>query len=161
MNRQPGIAMRIFAVAILCFATPVQATAAHAKADHAVKVGTLIGMHGFTEGGCILLHPSDSYQSDRYVFLSDFDGNALMSINGVETKLRSARSRENRRAPKVGERSSAWYTGRGVQVRIDFVVSDLCPVDDESCEVIYYKAVVRVVNGPSATSLKAHGLCGS
>lgn len=33
--------------------------------EHALKVGIVADRHGFTEGGCELLNPADTYQSER------------------------------------------------------------------------------------------------
>jgi hypothetical protein len=115
----------------------------------------------FQESGCELLLPTDSRRSERYVFLSDFNSRAVMNINGQDVELSLVRSKESTRSVKKGDRSSFWYAGDGIEARVDYVVTGLCPPDDESCEVIYYSATIHLTTRFSKRDVKAYGVCGS
>jgi hypothetical protein len=127
----------------------------------ALTVGIVKDGSRFHEGGCELLLPTDTYRSERYVFLSDFDGRAVMNINGHDTKLTLVRSKEPEGEPTKGDRSSYWYSAGAVEVRVDYVVSDVCPPDDESCEVVYYTATIHVASRASKQVVAVYGLCGT
>jgi hypothetical protein len=104
-------------------------------------VGIVKDGHEFHEGGCELLLPTDSERTERYVFLSDFDGRAVMNINGHDTRLMLVRSNPSDQPSKKGDRSSSWYKAGDLEVRVDYTVTGLCPPKDESCEVVRYAAV--------------------
>lgn len=127
-----------------------------------VHVGYVKDRTGYSEAGCELLLPADTYQSERYIFLSGFDGNAVMNINGRDSDLKLLRSQPRRDPePAIGGRSSFWYGAGPVKVRVDYVVTGLCPPDSESCEVVYYRAVITVTRGSARRVIVARGLCGT
>jgi hypothetical protein len=124
-------------------------------------VGIVKDGHEFHEGGCELLLPTDSDRSERYVFLSDFDGRAVMNINGHDIRLTLIRSNASDQPSKKGDRSSYWYKAGELEVRVDYTVSGLCPPKDESCEVVRYTAVIQVTRQSARQAVPAHGICGT
>jgi hypothetical protein len=124
-------------------------------------VGIVKDGHEFHEGGCELLLPTDSDRSERYVFLSDFDGRAVMNINGRDTRLTLVRSNASDQPSKKGDRSSYWYKAGDLEVRVDYTVSGLCPPKDESCEAVRYTAVIQVTRQSMRQAVPAHGICGT
>jgi hypothetical protein len=64
-----------------------QALSGRGNGSTGLMVGVVRDRKAFEEGGRELLFPSDSYRSERYIFLSDFEGRALMNINGRDTPL--------------------------------------------------------------------------
>lgn len=132
-------------------------------APSALRFGVVADQGDFHDGGCELLLSSDSsdpYRSERYVFMSDFNGRAVMNINGHDTRFTLVRSTESRKQPRKGDRSSYWYASGSIKVEVDYTVTGVCPPDDESCEVFYYRAMIHVTSGPLRKSIVAHGLCG-
>jgi hypothetical protein len=129
----------------------------------ALTFGVVVNQEGFHDGGCELLFSSDSsdpYSSERYIFVSDFNGHAAMNINGHDIRFTLVRSTESRKQPKKGDRSTFWYASCPIAVKVDYTVTGVCPPDDESCEVFYYRAMIHVTSGPLRKSVAAHGLCG-
>ena len=127
----------------------------------AIKIGIVQDRTGFENGGCELLRPSDTYSSERYIFLSDFESHAIVNIGGRDTMLALVRSNEPNKEARKGDRWTSWYRGDRIQVRVDYVVSSLCPPDDESCEVVYYRATIVVTRGATTRTVAAYGLCGT
>ena len=123
-----------------------------------------MGQVEFHDGGCELLSASDEpagYHADRYIFMSDFNGRAVMNINGRDLRLALVRSMDSRKQPKIGDRSRYWYSSGATSVQVDYTVIGACPPDDESCEVFYYNAVIRVRTGSLTKTVSARGLCGT
>ena len=127
------------------------------------EVGIISNTKDFLEGGCTLSLPAEPANSRKYVFLSDWDENAVIHVDGRDVRLTLVRSQEKKGEPKKGDRSHKWYAGDEVSVRVEFVVRELCPEGEgfESCEVIYYDAVLHVRKGGTAKAVHAKGLCGS
>lgn len=126
------------------------------------RIGVIEGRHGFDEeAGCVLLFPSDKFQSDRYVFLSSFNGRALMRIDRQNVELELVRREESKAPRKKGDRSRDWYVAGPIRVRVDYTISSFCPQSYESCEVISYRAVIHVTAKSGKRSVSAYGSCGS
>jgi hypothetical protein len=159
--------LRVVLLLCTCFSVlpngylPGQTRRSEKDSARQLMVGIIKDRSGFDEGGCELLLPRDSYTSERYVFLSDLQGRAVMNLGGLDIRLTLARPEESGSTPPKGDLSRHWYRGKNLQVRVDYTVSGLCPPDDESCEVIYYDAEIHLVSGRSQWTLAAHGLCGT
>jgi hypothetical protein len=97
----------------------------------------------------------------RDVFRSDFDGRAVINLNGRDTLLKLVSSTTPKRESKKGDRSIARYRGEGVEVIVHYLITGLCAPDDEKCEVIDYEAVMEVSTPSGRRSVMAHGICGS
>jgi hypothetical protein len=139
-------------------------TISRGSAKTGLTVGVVTGQEDFHDSGCELLSASDDpagYRSDRYIFLSDFNGRAVMNINGRDLRLTLVRSIDPRKELKIGDRSRYWYASGTTSVQVDYTVSGACPPDDESCEVFYYSAVIRVRTGSLTKTVSARGLCGT
>jgi hypothetical protein len=135
-----------------------------AAAKTVITVGVVTDQEDFHDGGCELLSASDhsdAYRSERYIFMSNFNGQAVMNINGHDLRLTLVRSIDPRKEPKIGDRSRYWYASGLISVQLDYTVTGSCARDDESCEVFYYNAVIRVLSGSITKTAFAHGLCGT
>jgi hypothetical protein len=141
---------------VACLYTPV------VRPDQAgaLTVGVVKDHRDFEEGGCELLLTPDFDKSARYVFMSDLDGRAVMNINGHDKRFRLVRSTESNVEPRKRDRSRYWYASGSITVEVDYTVTGVCPPNDESCEVTYYRAVIYVTSGPLKRSIAAYGLCG-
>ena len=126
-----------------------------------LTIGVVQNAAEFTESGCKLWLPSEKYSAEHYIFLSDVEGHGIVNLDGRDTKLNLVRSREPKGEIRKGDRSTHWYMADAIAVRVDYVVTGLCPPDDESCEVIYYRATVVVGNRSVKQTLTARGICGS
>ncbi len=126
-----------------------------------LTIGVVQNAIEFTESGCKLWLLPETYSAERYIFLSDDEGHAIVNLDGRDTKLNLVRSKEPEEEPRKGDRSSYWYKGDVIVVRVDYVVTGLCPADDESCEVVYYRATIVVEKRSVKQTLAAQGICGS
>jgi len=127
-----------------------------------MKVGIVKNRDSFDGAGCSLQMPTD-YQkhNDRCVFLSDFEDNATININGKDIKLKLVGRREPEREPRNGDRSVFNYATQRIKVRVDFLVTGVCDPNDESCEVTYYDATLTITRGRTIRMVRTKGICGT
>jgi hypothetical protein len=147
-------------LSILWFLLPFSVVAA----SDGPAVGVVANQDDFHDGGCELVlssDRSDRYGTDRYIFMSDFNGRAVMNLDGHDIRLMLVRSTESRKQPKIGRHTRFWYSSGLISVEIDYTLTGVCRPDDESCEVFYYNAVIRVQSGLFAKTVRAKGLCGT
>ena len=130
-----------------------------------LTIGLVADQQDFHDGGCELAlssSHSDAIPSEKFIFLSDFNGRAVMNINSRDIRLALVRSTMSKEAEKVGDHSKFWYTAAGgISVEVDYTVTAVCPPADESCEVSHYNALLLVRSGSGAKTISAHGLCGT
>ena len=112
-------------------------------------------------GGCAVTLSKDVWHGP-YVFTSDYQNHASVNLEGSDRSLTLVKSRENslKRDPRIGERSSYWYAGKGLRVRVDYVVTGVCPPDSESCEVFYYRAELSITIEHRTEKVVGRGICG-
>jgi hypothetical protein len=126
-----------------------------------LTIGVVQNATEFSESGCKLWLPSERYSAERYIFLSDDEGHAIVNLDGHDTKLKLVRSKEPKGETRKGVRSSYWYKGGVIVFRVDYIVTGVCPADDESCEAVHYDANIVVANRSVKQALTAQGICGS
>lgn len=125
-------------------------------------IGFIRNSRDFDGAGCTLWPRTDQkYTDGRDLFRNDFDGRAIMNIDGRDRPLKLAASSEPKSKLKVGRRSMYRYQGDGVTVNIRYIVTGVCKPDDESCEVTNFDAVATVSTRSGVRRLDAHGICGS
>jgi hypothetical protein len=169
MKMIPGIhaasAVRFLAllfIASTALAGFAQTAAQNHKSPTLIRVGIVKNTASFGDGGCSLQLPADSKKNnERYVFMSDFDDNAIMNIDGKDTRLKAVSHHEPEGEPKKGDRSTWNYASKGATVRVDFVAIGVCSPNDEGCEATSYNATITVIRGPGKQIVKATGMCGS
>ena len=83
-----------------------------------------------------------------------------MNLNGHDTLFNFVRTTDTQKQPRNGDRSQYWYSSGSISVEVDYAVTGVCPPDDESCEVFYYRAMIRITAASTRRSILAHGLCG-
>jgi hypothetical protein len=116
----------------------------------------------FDGAGCSLRLLGDRAKTEeRYVFLSDFDGHAVMNIDGRDKELKLVESSGANREPRKGDRSTRRFRSEGVEVIVKYVVTRVCTPNDEKCEVIGYDAVISVTTNLGQRTVRARGVCGS
>ena len=143
-------------------ATLAQSALPKQKGLNPIKISVLKNRDSFDGAGCSLQISVDyKKHNERYVFLSDYEDNAVMNIDGKDTNLKLVSRREPKGDPKKGDRSTWNYSAKGTTVRVDFVVTGVCDPNDESCEVTYYDVTIAVTRGNDKQVVKAKGLCGS
>jgi hypothetical protein len=99
-------------------------------ASHRTPIGVIANQADFHEGGCELVLASDHadpYGTDRFIFMSDYNGGAVMNLNSHDIRLTLVRSMESGKEPKVGDRTRFWYTSGQISVEVDYTLSQLCP----------------------------------
>ena len=132
-------------------------------ADRSLRIGT-VGEELASNGGCSLQLPRQYAKKEgKYVFTSDFQQNALINVDGVDTHVTLARSKESDPAqkPQVGEHSTYWYTGDGIDVQVNYVVTGVCPRGSESCKVTYYDAILTLKRAKASKTVAAKAVCGN
>jgi hypothetical protein len=98
------------------------------------------------------------------IFTSNYQNAASINLDGVDHLLTLTRASEKdsrKHNPQIGERSTYWYSGEGLRIRIDYVLTKPCPSDDEKCEVFYYRATLKVTVGHHTTEVFGPALCGT
>jgi len=144
------------------FAAPSQMTGQNKNTGASIKVGIVKDNSLSEEGGCSLQLPVDlKRKNERFVFLNDYGENAVMNIDGKDVKFKLVSHHQSTEKAKKGDRSTWTYAARGTTVRVDFVVTGVCPPNDESCEVTSYDATITVTRGGSQQQVLAKGQCGS
>jgi hypothetical protein len=149
---------------IACSTLPglAQAKAQSHEAPIPIRVGMVRDKTPFEEGGCSLQLPADhKKQNQLYVFMSDLDDNAVMNLDGRDTKLKPTSHREPKSEPKKGDRSTFNYAAKGTSVRVDFVATEVCSPNDDGCEVTSYDATITLTRGAARQVVKAQGICGT
>ena len=139
-----------------------QTASANQNGLNPLKIGIVSNRDSFDGPGCSLQLPANYRKhNQRYTLLSDSEENAVMNIDGKDMNLKLVSHREPRGASKKGDRSTWTYSRVGIKVRVDFVVTGLCPPNDEACEVIYYDATITVTRGNNKQLVIVKGVCGS
>lgn len=129
-----------------------------------IKIGTIKQKNLPHECGCTLwmlsdYRPANQIAKRRVVFFSELTDYRIMNFDGKDVRLEL-----DRESPHTKERagSHSWqeYKRGEIKVRIDFVATKVCPARDESCELIYYNANIRIARGVHKTLARAKGFCG-
>jgi hypothetical protein len=158
-SRRLLVLLFIVAIPLAGFA---QTAAQSHKAPTLIRIGMVKDTAAFKDGGCSLQLPADAKkQNERYVFMSDLDDNAVMNLDGRDTKLKPVSHREPKGDPRKGDRSTWSYAARGTSVRVDFVVTKACGPNDEGCEAWSNDATITVIRGPDKQVVEAKGMCGT
>jgi hypothetical protein len=133
------------------------------NAGSQLKIGTVSEELG-SNGGCSLQLPSHYNRKEGgYVFTSDLQNHGVVNVNGVDTHVALTKSKksETDRNPQLGDRSSYWYGGAGLEVRVDYVVTGGCPPKSESCRVVNYDAILTIKRGKTSKTIAAKAVCGN
>jgi hypothetical protein len=90
------------------------------------------------DGGCAISRSQDVWHSPLF-FTSDFQNHASINIDGKDKILTLTKIEEKvpEKEPIIGERSKYWYAGGGIEVAVEYVVTQVCAPNNESCEVSY------------------------
>ncbi|HYM00485.1 MAG TPA: hypothetical protein VEZ90_16135 [Blastocatellia bacterium] len=143
-------------------ATPARNPSQRIRSSTVPNIGIVQNTEPFDEGGCALQLPPDYAKHNRlYVFMRDYQSNAVMNINGTDVRLKLVSQQEPNGDPKVGDRSTYRFSGHQIDATVDLVVTHLCDPNDEACEVIEYDATITLTHGTSRRVIKTQGLCGS
>jgi hypothetical protein len=127
-------------------------------------IGTLKNPDSVEGCGCYFQTPAEEKKKDsrRFIFESDLDlTSASMNIDGRDLKLKIV-GKPSRLPDKVkkGFHFTRQYSAGSIQVKVDFVVSWLCPPKDESCEVTNYDVTLTVEKGERKQTIQLKGGCG-
>jgi hypothetical protein len=132
------------------------------KAAVLPQVGVI--KHSFNEGecGCVLQLVADyKRRNGRLVFVNDIDDAAQMNLDGRDVPLKQLSSKGDRNfAERVGARFSETYTGGGYRVKVDYLTTKVCRMDDDQCETTWYSADITVSRHNRAVKVKTLGVCG-
>ena len=167
-----GLSLIVF---LPCLHLPI--TAQSNAAAGLLRIGVIQNSDDFDGAGCKLQTPSDYQKGNgRSVFMSDYEGGAVMNIEGRDVRLRFA-SYDERLANaarawilgldssteevRKGLRSVLQYRAPEVEVRVDYVVTKVCKPNDESCEVTWFDAKITVTKASSKRTVDTKGICGA
>ena len=151
MKTQAVLAMYLLSV-------PIALAQTQPKSVAPLKVGYV--NDGDFGCGCSLSRNKLDERNRRHVFINPMEKPGYMNLNGETIELQPLASSKGRRKPKVGDRSWDTYTGKGIHVRIKYVVSKVCDPNDEGCEVTYYKAIMTITRKGQKSVVKGIALCG-
>jgi hypothetical protein len=129
--------------------------------EAAPKIGLIQDPKFHEDCGYSLQLPED-YKShnEKYIFDADLEDSGRMNIDGRDVDLRLVDNDEPNRKLKVGENFSKTYAGGNLNVRIDYVVAEVCDPNDEGCEVTRYLATITIDRNGVKQKVKARGLGG-
>jgi hypothetical protein len=158
----PGLTLAAsFIVAMNMPAELAQTTSPSDRARNSINIGFVKDSHSMDGAGCSLQLPADYRKhNERYVFLSDYD-NALVNIDGKDTRLKLVDYHEPEGEAKKGDRSTWNYADAEIGVRVDYIVTGVCDPGDEACEVTFYDATITVTRGARKAVVRVKGDCGS
>jgi hypothetical protein len=117
-----------------------------------------------SNGGCSLQLPREfAAREGNYVFVSDFEAHALVNVDGADRHLAFVKSKGQnvKQRGQVGEHSTYWYAGDGIEVEVDYVVTGGCPSGNDSCKITHYDAILTVKRGKAHKTVAAKGVCGT
>jgi hypothetical protein len=129
-----------------------------------LTIGTVTEEIDRSNGGCSLQLPRGfANREGNYLFVSDFEGHALMNVDGVDTHLAFVKSKgqDVKKRGQLGEHSTYWYSGDGIEVEVDYVITGGCPSGNESCKITRYDAILAVKRGKAHKTVAAKGVCGT
>ncbi len=142
---------------ILSILIIIAAAASFAAAQSRIKLGYV---EHENECGCLLARTTSDLRNLRLIFSHTFGDTARMSINGRRVKLRLSNASKEASTFEVGDRSWETYSARGLRVRVDFVISGVCPPNAENCEAYSYNATIAVRQRGRKIVVRATGICG-
>lgn len=111
--------------------------------------------------GCSLQLLSDfARKQGSYIFVSNYENDAVVNINGSTVHLHLSRKQPASESKlQLGDRATFWYKSDELQVRVDYVVTGLCPSGNESCGVTSYDAILSLKRGKQNKTVAAKGVC--
>jgi hypothetical protein len=110
--------------------------------------------------GCYFFRSKVDHPNRRYLLVEPMDEPAYINLNGKTIRLHSVSSSKENRNERIGDRSWESYSGDGVSIRIDSVVTSICDPNDENCESTQYKTRMAVRRGKQIIVVNGFGVCG-
>jgi hypothetical protein len=129
-----------------------------------LTLGSVVDEIDRSRGGCLLQLPHEyAKREGNYTFVSDFEGHALVNVDLVDVHLTLVKSKgpDVRERGQLGEHSSYSYSGEGLDVGVDYLVTEACPSANKPCKVTRYDAVLTVKRGRARKTVAAKAVCGS
>ena len=117
-----------------------------------------------SNGGCSLQLPHEyTNREGKFIFVSDFDRQALVNVDGVDTHLALLKSQgpDVKQRGQLGEHSTYSYTGDNIDVEVDYVVTAGCPSGNASYKVTHYDAILTLKRGKAHKTVVAKAVCGT
>ena len=132
------------------------------KVSSQLKIANIKNSNVVSGCGCYFQSPAESKrQSDKYIFMAEIDEKtAWMNVDGRDVKLRLAGSSQTKSKLKVGSRLYRNYKSGNINVRIDYVVTNVCKPNDVECESTGYDVKITIQKGSQNQTIKAQGYCG-
>ena len=113
--------------------------------------------------GCSFHYPVERKAKGGIVLQWAVGGKAAMRINGALLRLDVVGDKESRRRKdreSIGDRRIFSLAGSGIEVTAHCTAAWVCPRDNGSCEVTWYRAQLKVKSDKGSASIPVWGGCG-
>ena len=150
--------LKTITLLIIMLAAAVVAEAQSVSTSSRLRIG-YIGDPGYGCGCSLSYNMAESY-NQKFLLLTPMDDATYTNVDGKEVTLRLVAASQRRRRERVGDRSWETYSAGNLKVRVDYVVTEVCPVNDEGCEVTHYRATMIVTRGKERRVVKGVASCG-
>ena len=110
--------------------------------------------------GCSMSYNMAEAEKLKFLLLSPMDDATYITVDGKKVTLRLVTASKRRRRERVGDRSWENYSAGNLKVRVEYVVTEVCGVDEEGCEVTNYVATMTVTRGKERRVVKGVASCG-
>ncbi len=134
--------MKRFSTILVIFLT--LSFAQNAFAQKSFKIGFIQGEYGIGCGDQIWLATNKKQSQNEEVIFNTCLQQGLININGSDVELKSFKDYLPDKNFKVGRGGYQIWKGKNITVRLDYIITRLCPSNQESCSVYYYKGILEV-----------------
>jgi hypothetical protein len=109
--------------------------------------------------GCYFKTPKEAQKArwqvtGPYIFLDD-GVDTLMNIDGKDVALKLLKSKGS--GDKVGDKYRNIYRAEDIMVYLDYVVTEVCPPNDQECEWIEADGTITIEQGARKQTIKVKG----
>jgi len=123
------------------------------------KIGFLQNPEEFDGFGCLLQLPMDhKNQTNRIVFMSNSEDEALVNIDGDDVRLN--RVAFDGGSARKGIHSVDRFRKGDITAEVEFIQTKRCIPNDENCDLTEFDAVITIVRGLGKRSVATKGVCG-
>lgn len=127
-----------------------------------MRIGYIRNMAGFLEScGCAFQRPEDrGFNSDRCVFLTSSNNEALININDRDLRLRSVSQNRPQGRLMTGDRYYGIYADETTKAEVEFFVVETCSSLGSKCRLADVNAIIKVTRNSQVSNITTSGVCG-
>lgn len=98
---------------------------------------------------------------NKFLFQAELQGSpAWMNIDGRDMELKLVYASPRTKGITLGSRYHKRFVGKGISVLIKYVVTEVCPEENDACDEEGHSATITVTKGARKQTIKAKGMCG-